>query len=76
MENLRVIDQDGNRQDYATEFVPRIGERVILTFGTGGQPIRPHYFRVKDVAYHLDNPVKTQATILVDEEANPELWPE
>jgi hypothetical protein len=75
MENLRVIDEAGNRQDYKTEFVPRIGERIVLEYGTGGAPVRTHYLRVKDVAYHLGQPVGVQAQILVIEEDEPELWP-
>ena len=75
MENLRVIDQVGNKQDYETEFVPRIGERVVLEWGASRETVRPHYYRVKDVAYHLSNPPHVQATILIEEEADPTLWP-
>ncbi|MDW5266937.1 MULTISPECIES: hypothetical protein [Acidobacteriaceae] len=75
MENLRVIDEAGNRQDYKTEFVPRIGERIVLEYGIAGAPVRTHYLRVKDVAYHLDQPTAVQAQIFVIEENEPELWP-
>jgi hypothetical protein len=75
MENLRVIDEAGNRQDYKTEFVPRIGERVVLEYGEVGRPVVTHYFRVKDAAYHLQNAPYIQAVIFVVEETNPELWP-
>jgi hypothetical protein len=75
MERLRVIDEAGNRQDYDTEFVPRIGERVVLEYGVGGEPVAMHHFRVKDVAYHLQNASDVQATILIEEEINPTLWP-
>jgi hypothetical protein len=75
MENLRVIDQVGNKQDYQTEFVPRVGERVVLEWGVYGEAVRSHYYRVKDVAYHLSNPAHAQVTILIEEEADPTLWP-
>lgn len=75
MEKLRVIDPDGNEQDYETEFVPRIGERVILKYGTGGQPVTTHSFRVKDVEYYLDHKPDVQARILIEEDAAPEDWP-
>ena len=75
MKYLRVIDQVGNKTDYETEFVPRIGERIVLTYGIGNEPIGDHYFRVQDVMYKLDNKPENQAAILVAEEDNPELWP-
>jgi hypothetical protein len=68
---LRVVDQAGNKIDHETEFVPRIGERIELS----SESVRPHYFRVKDVAYKLDNKPEHQASILVEEESNPEHWP-
>jgi hypothetical protein len=73
---LRVVDQAGNRTDYETEFVPRIGERILLPYGTGGDPVRLHYFRVKDVMYRLDEPPDIQAAILIEEESDPEPWPD
>ncbi len=76
MKLLRVIDQIGNNQDYETEFVPRIGERVELEYGIGGEPIRRHYFRVKDVVYRLQGKPDNQVAILVEEEDNPQIWPE
>jgi len=82
MEKLRVIDEFGNKQDYETEFVPRIGERVILEYGVvlgapsaAKEPIRPHYNRVKDVSYTLTNPTDIQASILIEEEDSPKHWP-
>jgi hypothetical protein len=75
MKFLRVVDQAGNRTDYEAEFVPRIGERIVLEYGTGGEPVRPHYFRVKDVMYRLDNPPQEQVAILTEEESAPEHWP-
>jgi hypothetical protein len=76
MKLLRVIDQTGTKQDWETEFVPRIGERVVLELGDYGKDnVGPHYYRVKDVAYHLTNPEDAQATILIEEESKPELWP-
>lgn len=68
MKHLRVIDQAGNRTDYETEFVPRIGERVLLRYGIGSDPVRPHYFRVKDVMYRLDEGPDVQVAILIEEE--------
>jgi hypothetical protein len=76
MKLLRVVDQIGNRTDYETEFVPRIGERILLEYGSGGDPVRPHYFRVKNVIYRLDNSPENQAGILIEEESDPELWPD
>jgi hypothetical protein len=71
MENLRVIDHIGNKQDYQTEFVPRIGERIVLEFKISGT----HYYRVKDVAYHLSNPQHLQATILIEDDPDKAHWP-
>lgn len=77
MKHLRVIDEAGNKQDYEAEFVPRIGERIVLEYSIGKeQPVKLHYFRVKDVEYHLQNPIDVQARILIEEEHAPELWPE
>ena len=76
MKLLRVVDQIGNRTDYETEFVPRIGERILLEYGSGGDPVRPHYFRVKDVVYRLNNRPENQVAILIKEESDPELWPD
>jgi hypothetical protein len=45
-----------------------------LEYGTNREPVRPHYFRVKDVAFHLDLKPGDQITILI-EEANPLPWP-
>ena len=75
MKTLRVIDQAGNKHDYDAEFVPRIGERILLTFGVGTDPVRPHYFRVKDVQYALDNPVDHQVSILIEDDRNSQHWP-
>jgi hypothetical protein len=75
MKHLRVIDEIGNKHDYDAEFVPRIGERIVLEYGSGGEPVRIHYFRVKDVCYMLDNPVEHQAMILIEEEKDPRHWP-
>jgi hypothetical protein len=33
MRFLRVIDQAGNNTDYETDYLPRIGERVMLEYG-------------------------------------------
>ncbi len=75
MKHLRVIDQIGNKHDYEAEFVPRIGERILLNVGVGNEPVREHFYRVKDVEYRLDNPVEHQVMILIDEEKNPQRWP-
>lgn len=75
MERLRVIDEVGNNRDYDTEFVPRIGERIVLEYGKGGQPVTTHYHRVKDVAYRLDMPSDIQACILIEEEIDGQPWP-
>ena len=86
MKTLRVVDQRGNRYDFETDFVPRIGERVLLLHRRGdvpsadhvrgGETAAPHHFRVVDVLYRLDNSVEHQAAILVEEETKPEAWPE
>ncbi len=76
MKNLRVIDQAGNGTDYETEHVPRIGERIMLEYGIGSEPVRPRYFRVKDVMYKLQNGTDGQAAILIEEEENPQHWPD
>jgi len=75
MKHLRVVDQAGNQQDYETESVPRIGERIELEYGSCGDPVRTHYLRVRDVMYRLDNGPDNQAAILVEEEGDPEPWP-
>jgi hypothetical protein len=75
MKTLRVIDQAGNRQDYDTEFVPRIGERISLTFGTGSAAVTEHFYRVQDVMYRLDMPSNVQVAILVAEDSSDEPWP-
>jgi hypothetical protein len=75
MKYLRVIDEVGNKQDYESEFLPRIGERIVMEFGKGNEPVREHFFRVKDVAYRLDAPLNAQVSIRVEEERNPERWP-
>jgi hypothetical protein len=69
-----VIDQAGNKIDYETEFVPRIGERIVLTYKLGSDPLRDYSFRVQDVMYRLDNEPDKQAAILVTEEDNPKPW--
>jgi hypothetical protein len=76
MKHLRVVDQTGSHIDYETEFVPRIGERILLEYGRSGDAVRPHYFRVKDVMYRLDNSAEHQAGILIEEEIHPKPWPE
>lgn len=75
--NVRVVDEAGNKQDFETNHVPRIGERIVLAFGVGGQQVRRHHFRVKDVKYHLDQKPDSQAAIWIEEEAGAiELWPD
>jgi hypothetical protein len=46
MRYLRVIDRAGNKTDYETEFVPRIGERFQLEYAVGRGATQVHYFRV------------------------------
>ena len=75
MKFLRVIDEIGNKTDYETEFVPRIGERIELYYAKGSDSLSTHYFRVKDVAYRLSNSPDAQVAILVQEERNPQPWP-
>ena len=75
MQHLRVIDQAGNGTDYETEFVPRIGERILLEYGIGKDPVTPHFFRVKDVMYRLHEKPDIQVAILVEEEPDATAWP-
>jgi hypothetical protein len=75
MKYLRVIDQDGNYTDYESDFVPRIGERIELTYRVGAEPLRARYFRVKDVVYRLQLAPDIQVGILVEEDKNLTHWP-
>jgi hypothetical protein len=75
MRYLRVIDQAGNKTDYETEFVPRIGERIELEYPIGRGSKQLHHFRVKDVLYRLQAPTDDQASILVEEEDDARPWP-
>ena len=75
MKLLRVVDQAGNTFDYESELVPRIGELVVLEWGNVGEPVMPHYYRVTDVMYRLDQSQENQAAILIEEEAETVLWP-
>ena len=63
-----MIDSAGNKTDYAAECVPRIGERILLEWARGGDPVTQQYFRVKDVACDLDAAVEHQVSILIIEE--------
>jgi len=74
MRNLRVIDGSGNKRDYEVDFIPRIGERIVLEFGRDGEPSKAHYFRVQDVMYHLDNSPANQVAVLVVEDDEAKLW--
>jgi len=74
MKNLRVVDQAGNRQDFETEFVPRIGERIVLVYKTVDEPLKEHHFRVRDVMYRLDNETENQAAILIAEDDSHQTW--
>jgi hypothetical protein len=73
---LRVIDQAGNGSDYETEFVPHVGERILHEYGIAKGPVGPHYFRVKDVMYRLQEKPDIQVAILVEEELDATAWPE
>jgi hypothetical protein len=75
MRTLRVITLPAqNKQDYDSEFVPRIGERLVLQYATEPGPTFAHYFRVKDVAYHLDEKPENQVVVLVEEERQGRPW--
>jgi hypothetical protein len=76
MTDVRIIDAIGNGIDFEMTVVPRIGDLIIREYGFRGQPIAPHYFRVKDVVHRLDNPPNHQVGILVEEEHHPTIWPE
>jgi hypothetical protein len=76
MKSLKIVDEAGNGVDYNTGHVPRIGERIMLVHGIGGQPVKPHYYRVKDVEYRLQNDPEHQVGVLVEEEHDAKLWPE
>jgi hypothetical protein len=75
MENIRVINQAGNKQDYEVQTVPRIAERIVLTYRIGNDPLELHFFRVRDVMHNLDNAPHGQVAVLVAKEDNPEHWP-
>lgn len=75
MKHLRVIDETGSKADYEAEFVPRIGERILLSFGRGGQAVQDHFYRVKDVMYMLDNDVEQQVAILIEPDTDAKSWP-
>jgi hypothetical protein len=72
---LRVIDQAGNKTDYETDYLPRIGERIMLEYGINKNLVAIHYFRVKDVMYRLQKKPDIQAAILIEEETDGEHWP-
>jgi hypothetical protein len=36
---LRVIDQAGNNTEYETNYLPRIGERIMLEYGINNDPV-------------------------------------
>jgi len=74
MKYLRVNDRAGNKTDYETDCVPRIGELILLEYGSGGEPVKQHYFRVKDVMYRLDNKPDNQAAILIEELGGVHPW--
>lgn len=76
MKYLRVIDEAGNNTDYETEFVPRIGERIVLHYKVGNDLLKHHYFRVKDVMYKLDNAPDAQVAVLIAEDHDPQPWPD
>jgi hypothetical protein len=59
----------------SAEFVPRIGERILLEYGPSRETVKPHYCRVKDVMYRLQERPDIQVAIFIEEEDDPELWP-
>lgn len=73
MPMIRIIDEIGNKYDVTVEFVPRIGECILQTLGLGGEPVRQHYFRVKDVLHTVDND-ELNVAIFVDKERAPKHW--
>ena len=75
MKQIRVYDEAGNDLDYPCNFVPRIGERIVIQRGAGAKSVKPEYYRVKDVMYKLDNDPEDQAAILVERETKPTHWP-
>jgi hypothetical protein len=74
MKYLRVIDHVGNKQDVECSHVPRIGELVMMTYGSGGEKVRPHWFRVKDVLHNFDNKPDGQVAILLGDDVEFD-WP-
>lgn len=74
MKSLRVVDIAGNHQDYEVDEIPRIGELVMVEYGSGGDPVHQHYFRVKDVLRNLQGAPGHQVAILIDEETELD-WP-
>lgn len=74
MRHLGVIDGAGNKTDYECEHVPRVGELVQMTYGPARGTVQPHWFRVKDVLYRLDEGPTDNVAILVQAEADFD-WP-
>lgn len=75
MKSIRTVDSAGNPLDCDVDEIPRIGELIMLEYGRGGDPVRQHYFRVKDVLHSLQAAPGLQVQILLDEETKME-WPD
>jgi hypothetical protein len=45
-----------------------------LNYGSGNEPLRDHYYRVRDVMYRLERETEDQAAILIAEEDDAKPW--
>ncbi|RRA50462.1 hypothetical protein D1Y84_00160 [Acidipila sp. EB88] len=72
MIEIRIIDQNGNKEDQQMTTVPRIGDLITRTLSSGGGPFNLHFFRVEDVEHSLDNGA---VRILIRDEIDHKRWP-
>lgn len=63
-----VADEIGNRQEFEMEHLPKIGDRIIRSYGDGRHPKTTHYQRVKDVIFDSNHAPTDQVEILLTPE--------
>jgi hypothetical protein len=76
MMTLRLINQAGNRHDVSADVVPRIGERVTMSFAIADEAPALHHFRVKDIDHRMNHRRQFQITVLLEEELDAPEWAE
>jgi hypothetical protein len=74
MVNVRFFGGGLNERDFEVEVVPRIGERIVLSYANNRESVKAHCFRVQDVLLNLDNAPGAQVGILVVEDDESKLW--